>query len=77
MVTNQLENCDGIVILSHICDGFRIPSQIIDRFVTDLYYKNLKIFKKNIIKEAKIDSTTYRSSSYFNKHNRVYFEYIV
>ena len=23
------------------------------------------------------DSRTYRNSSYFNKHNRVYFEYIV
>ena len=30
-----------------------------------------------VSKEAKIDSTTYTISSYFNKHNRVYFEYIV
>ena len=36
MVTNRLENCDGIVFLSQICDGFRIPSQIFHRFVTDL-----------------------------------------
>ena len=37
---------------------------------------NKKIFKKTI-KDAKIDSTTYRNSSYFNEHNRVNFEYIV
>ena len=36
MVTNRLENCDGIVFLSQICDGFRIPSGICDRFVMDL-----------------------------------------
>ena len=36
MVTNRLENCDGIVFLSKIYDGFRIPSQVCDRFVTDL-----------------------------------------
>ena len=27
MVTNRLENCDGIVFPSQICDGFIIPSQ--------------------------------------------------
>ena len=35
MVTDRLENCDGIVFLSEICDGFRIPSQICDQFVTN------------------------------------------
>ena len=37
MVTNRLENYDGIVFPSEICEGFRIPSQICDGFVTDCY----------------------------------------
>ena len=32
MVTNRLENCDGIVFPSQICGGFKIPSQICDGF---------------------------------------------
>ena len=42
MVTNRLENCDGIVFSSQISDGFRIPSHICDRFVIDLIQTNIK-----------------------------------
>ena len=59
MVTNRLENCDGIVfpsqifdgfrISSPICDGFRIPSPICDGFVTDYYKKNLSLNFKIIV----------------------------
>ena len=53
MVTNRLENCDGIVFPSPICDEFRIPLQICDRFETDLLQTVIKkiyfIFEVNCI----------------------------
>ena len=59
-----------------ICDR-HLLKKFIFIFEINCIIKILKYSKKNIIKEAKIDSTTYRNSSYFNKHSRVYFEYIV
>ena len=66
--------CDELIIPSQVCDGITIRLQFCDRFETDAINKNyciiyffyifinIKIFKKKPVKEAKIDSTTYRIS---------------
>ena len=46
MVTNRLENCDGIVFPSQLCDGFRIPSPICDRLLLKIF---IFIFENNCI----------------------------
>ena len=73
----DLEFCHKFVTdLRRICDRQLLKKFI---FIFEIYFiiKILKYSKNYIIKGAKIDSTTYRNNSYFNKHNRVYLEYIV
>ena len=61
-----------VIDLRRICDR-QLLKKFIFIFEINCIIKILKYSKKYNIKEANIDSTTYRNNSYFNKHNRVSF----